>query len=347
MSVKDRVAIVTGAGGGLGRLYALHLAQSGAKVVVNDYGGTLDGQPGGIARAQAVADEITAAGCLRIVARAVDTWGRLDILINNAGISGKPSSHADLDPEAFMRVLQIGVLGSQLMTSAAWPVMEAQRHGRIVYIASDAIFGFGAGGDCAYSASKGATFALARDLGRFSPTCGILVNAILPSGASRMGDLSDASKHITRTYFDASPRPRRCPLLRRETTPEGFVKNWDKVMGDAKDVYLPTSTIDHVRCLKKADLQDSHTSSIPDSPCESKKAALIIDDGTLGAVPPAVGVDADAPIISLASPPRMAMCMKSSMGIADSVPSPAPSGVTWCLRYSAREVDVVMEPTCC
>lgn len=103
-----------------------------------------------------------------------------------------------------MRVLEIGVLGSQLMTSAVWATMQAQGYGRIIYISSDAIMGFVAGGDCAYAASKGATFAISRDLGRFSLQYGIKVNVVMPSGSSRIGDLSEGSKHITRTYFETS-----------------------------------------------------------------------------------------------------------------------------------------------
>ncbi|KAJ6011555.1 hypothetical protein N7451_002967 [Penicillium sp. IBT 35674x] len=292
MSVKDRVAIITGSGGGLGREYALLLASQGAKVVINDYGGTLEGQAGSATRAQAVADEIKQAGgiaiadghdvsvkadTLKIVERTMAEFGRIDILINNAGISGKPSSHADLDGAAFMRVLEIGVLGSQLMTSAVWNIMEKQKYGRIVNISSDAIIGFGAGGDCAYAASKGATFALTRDLGRFSPSCGIKINAILPSGHSRMTDLSDGSKFITETYFAAKKVApmmvalcsEECPVSgecfatgadraaritlatfpghTNETTPQGFLENWPAVFGDVKDAYIPTNTLDHVR----------------------------------------------------------------------------------------------------
>ena len=144
------------------------------------------------------------ASTIKIIEQTMAEFGRVDILINNAGISGKPSSHADLDGAAFMRVMEIAVLGSQYMTSAVWAIMEKQNYGRIVNVSSDSIIGFGAGGDCAYSASKGATFALTRDLGRFSSSRGIKINAIMPSGTSRMGDLLDGSKMITRTYFAAN-----------------------------------------------------------------------------------------------------------------------------------------------
>ncbi|KAK9382812.1 uncharacterized protein V2V93DRAFT_321661 [Kockiozyma suomiensis] len=292
MSVKGRVAIVTGAGGGLGREYALLLAAEGAKVVINDYGGTLEGQAGTPARAQAVADEIIQNGgiaiadghdvsvksdTIKLVEKTVAEFGRVDILVNNAGISGKPSSHADLDGESFMRVIEIAVLGSQYMTSAVWKVMEKQNYGRIVNIASDAIIGFGAGGDCAYAASKGAMFAVTRDLGRFSITKGILINCILPSGASRMGDLSEGSKMITRTFFETKKCApmvvalcsEECPVSgecfatgagrsarmtlatfpghSHEETAKGFLDHWSEVYGKEKDVFIPKDTLDHVR----------------------------------------------------------------------------------------------------
>jgi len=217
MSVKGRVAIVTDAGGGLGREYALALAAAGARVVINDYGGTLDGKAGEISRAQSVVNEIKQSGgiaiadghdvsiksaAIEIVAATVKEFGTVDILVNNAGISGKPSSHDDIDPEAFLRVLEIAVVGSALMTSACYPVMQKQKHGRVINISSDGIYGFGAGGDCAYSASKGATFALTRDIGRYSDRHGILINCIMPSGWSRMADLAESTKNVTRTYFD-------------------------------------------------------------------------------------------------------------------------------------------------
>lgn len=79
--------------------------------------------------------------------------------------------------------------------------MAKQKYGRIVNVSSNAIYGFGAGGDCAYGASKGATFAITRELGRWSERDGIKINCIMPSAASRMGDLSEGTKKVTRNYF--------------------------------------------------------------------------------------------------------------------------------------------------
>jgi NAD(P)-dependent dehydrogenase (short-subunit alcohol dehydrogenase family) len=213
MSVQGKVAVVTGAGLGLGRLYALALAARGAKVLVNDYGGNLEGEAGTVTRAQSVVDEIKAAGGIAvahngdvsrdakdIVQAAVQEFGTVDILINNAGITGKISPHDNVDSAAFMRVLEISVLGTALVTSAAYSVMARQRYGRIVNVSSNAIYGFGAGGDCAYGAAKGATFAMSRELGRWSERDGIKINCIMPSAASRMTDLSEGTKKVS-AYF--------------------------------------------------------------------------------------------------------------------------------------------------
>ena len=293
MSVKGRVAIITGAGGGLGREYALALASAGAKVVVNDYGGTLDGKAGDSARAHAVADEITAAGgtaisdghdvsidAKKIVARTVGEFGTVDILINNAGILGKPSSHEDLDGAAFMRVIEIGVLGTQLMTSAVYAIMREKKWGRIINVSSNAVYGFGAGGDCAYAASKGAIYAATKDLGRFSPQDGIKINGVMPSGWSRMGDISEGTKKITRTFFDPAKVAPFVVLLSSEEcsvsgemftcsagraareslvtfpgsnagTAGGWLKDWDNVMGKTSDAYIADGCLDHVRYMVK------------------------------------------------------------------------------------------------
>jgi NAD(P)-dependent dehydrogenase (short-subunit alcohol dehydrogenase family) len=293
MSVKGCVAIVTGAGGGLGREYALALALAGAKVVVNDYGGTLDGNAGDSVRAQSVASEITAVGgtaisdghdvsidAEKIVARTVKEFGTVDILVNNAGILGKPSPHDNLDGAAFMRVIEIGVLGTQLMTSAVYAIMREKKWGRIINVSSNAIYGFGAGGDCAYAASKGAIYAATKDLGRFSARDGIKINGIMPSGWSRMGDISEGTKKITRTFFDpAKVAPfvvllssEECPVsgemftcsagrAARETfvtfpgsnagTATGWLKEWDNVMGKTDDAYIADGCLEHVRYMVK------------------------------------------------------------------------------------------------
>jgi len=188
----------------------------------------------------------------------------------------KSSSHEDVDGEAFMRVLEINVLGTTLMTSAAYSTMKKQGRGRIINVSSNAVYGFGAGGDCAYAASKGAIYALTRDLGRYSGSDGIKINGILPSGATRMTDLGEGTKWVTETYFDRakiSPfvvllASDECPCsgemftvaagrASRETfatypgsnaaTTEGWLKDWDKLFGTSDDPYIATDCLDHVK----------------------------------------------------------------------------------------------------
>ena len=161
-----RVAIVTGAGGGLGREYALELARRGAKVVVNDLGGSRDGTGHSDAAAKVVA-EIEAAGgeaiadggsvteyaqMEKMVARAIATWGRIDILINNAGVL-RDKSFAKMSPEDFAFVVDVHLNGSANATKAVWETMREQAFGRILMTASSTGL-FGNFGQANYGAAK-------------------------------------------------------------------------------------------------------------------------------------------------------------------------------------------------
>ena len=147
---KGRVAIVTGAGGGLGKQHALALAARGAKVLVNDLGGDVHGVGGSVSAAQAVVDEIRAAGgeamangasvtdfeaVKAMVQQAVDAWGRVDILVNNAGIL-RDKSFAKMELADFKLVMDVHVMGAVHCTKAVWPLMQAQNYGRVVMTTS-------------------------------------------------------------------------------------------------------------------------------------------------------------------------------------------------------------------
>ncbi len=194
-----RVAIVTGAGAGLGRQHALLLGSRGAKVVVNDPGGSVDGRGGANAAADAVVAEIRAAGgeavanyasvadaeaAAGIVQTALDTWGRLDILVNNAGVLRDKSFHK-LELSDFEFVVKVHLLGSVYVTRAAWPVMREQRYGRIVVTTS--ISGsVGNFGQSNYGAAKMGLLGLMNCLQFEGASYNIKINAISPSARTRM-----------------------------------------------------------------------------------------------------------------------------------------------------------------
>lgn len=202
---NGRVAIVTGSGGGLGRSHALLLARHGAKVVVNDPGGAVDGRGGDNAIADTVVEEIRAAGgeavanydsvaswdgAQNIIRTAVDNFGKLDILVNNAGIL-RDRSFAKLSLEDFEAVMDVHFKGTVYCTKAAWPLMADQAYGRIVLTTSGSGLQ-GNFGQSAYGAAKAAMIGFQNVLRLEGERKNIRINSICPVADTRMtGSLMD------------------------------------------------------------------------------------------------------------------------------------------------------------
>ena len=205
VSFKDQVAIVTGAGGGLGRSHALTLARHGAAVVVNDFGGARDGSGGTTEASEAVVREITAAGgraianagnvaseadMAEMVEQALSAFGRIDVLINNAGIL-RDKSFAKMEIEDFRRVVEVHLMGTTIATKAVWAQMREQKYGRIL-VTSSTSGSYGNFGQSNYGAAKMGVLGLLNVLHLEGAKYGIHVNAIVPTAATRMtGDMMD------------------------------------------------------------------------------------------------------------------------------------------------------------
>ncbi|HEY3144166.1 MAG TPA: SDR family oxidoreductase [Acidimicrobiales bacterium] len=199
LGFDGKVAIITGAGGGLGRSHALALARRGALVVVNDLGGSVDGSGSGTTAAQAVVDEIEAAGGeavanydsvatpeggKSIVKTAIDRFGRIDIVINNAGIL-RDTSFKNMGPEQLEPVLDVHLKGAFYVTQPAWEHMRDQGFGRVVCTASGAGI-FGNFGQTNYGAAKMGLVGLTRVLAIEGAKYNIKANAIAPVAKTRM-----------------------------------------------------------------------------------------------------------------------------------------------------------------
>ncbi|MEA2207816.1 MAG: hypothetical protein QOF54_293 [Solirubrobacteraceae bacterium] len=195
----DRVAIVTGAGRGMGRAHALLLGRRGAKVVANDIGSEIDGSGSSERPAAAVAAEIeseggsarpsyadisTEEGARSVVADAIARFGTIDILVNNAGIL-ELSPFADLTAAMLERTMRVNAYGPFYLTRAAWPSLVCQGRGRVVMIGSGA-GAFGMTNRAHYCASKAALVGLTRALALEGGDLGIAVNAVFPTAFTRM-----------------------------------------------------------------------------------------------------------------------------------------------------------------
>jgi NAD(P)-dependent dehydrogenase (short-subunit alcohol dehydrogenase family) len=198
ISFENRVAIVTGAGGGLGRAYALELAKRGAKVVVNDLGAARDGTGHSDAALQVV-EEIKAAGgtamsnggsvteydqMVEMVAKAKTDWGRVDILINNAGIL-RDKSFAKMEPADFDLVVKVHLSGSANVTKACWETMREQAYGRVLMTASSTGL-FGNFGQANYGAAKLGLAGLTKSLYLEGAKYNVRVNTLAPVAGTRM-----------------------------------------------------------------------------------------------------------------------------------------------------------------
>ena len=199
LDFSDKVVIVTGAGGGLGRCHALDFARRGAKVVVNDLGGSVDGSGGSSEAAEAVVAEIKAAGGEAIsngssvtddagvdnmVKQAMDAYGRIDVLVNNAGVL-RDKSFAKMEIDDFTFVVDVHLFGTMKPTKAVWPIMKEQGYGRIMVTSSSSGL-YGNFGQANYGAAKLGVVGFINTLKLEGQKDNIHVNALAPVAWTRM-----------------------------------------------------------------------------------------------------------------------------------------------------------------
>ena len=199
LDFTDKVVIVTGAGGGLGKSHALDFARRGARVVVNDLGGSVDGSAGTSEAAQGVVDEILAAGGTAIangssvtddagvanmISQTMDAFGRIDVLVNNAGVL-RDKSFAKMEIDDFTFVVDVHLFGTLKPTKAVWPIMKEQGYGRIMVTSSSSGL-YGNFGQANYGAAKLGVVGFINTLKLEGQKDNIHINALAPVAWTRM-----------------------------------------------------------------------------------------------------------------------------------------------------------------
>jgi NAD(P)-dependent dehydrogenase (short-subunit alcohol dehydrogenase family) len=292
LSFENRVAIITGAGGGLGREHALLLASRGCQVVINDLGGSVSGEGADEGPAHTVAKEITDLGGIgvpdtnsvatpeggeAIVQTAIDAFGRIDIVINNAGILRDKTFH-NMTPEFVDPVLDVHLRGAFWVTKPAWIKMREQSYGRIINTASASGI-FGNFGQTNYGAAKMGLVGLARVLAQEGARYNIKANAIAPVARTRMTEelLGPAAEKLDPSLVSpivAFLAHEDCPVsgeifsvgagrvarifiaeapgyYKPDLTLEDVRDNWDTIR-DEKDYFVPTANGDEIAAILKA-----------------------------------------------------------------------------------------------
>lgn len=276
--LDGRVAIVTGAGSGLGRAHAMALARYGARVLINDIGGDQQGSP-----ARNVVDQIVSEGGMAIcaggdvtdygqmekmAARAMEEWGRIDILVNNAGIL-RDKSFSKMTLDEFRLVMDVHLMGSVNCTKAVWEQMRLQQYGRIVMTTSSSGL-YGNFGQANYSAAKMAVVGLMQTLALEGAKYGIRVNCLAPTAATAMTEGVLAPDELARLQPEAvSPglvalvaerAPTRTILLGGAGSFEcaNITMTQGIHVGDAED---PVAEI----CNRFDEIRDRRDESVPES----------------------------------------------------------------------------------
>ncbi|MFT6551856.1 MAG: NAD(P)-dependent dehydrogenase (short-subunit alcohol dehydrogenase family) [Zhongshania marina] len=297
MSIRfdGKVAIVTGAGNGLGRSHALELAKRGAKVVINDLGGSRDGSGASSDAAKAVVAEIEATGGEAIshganvavysevedmVQQTIQKWGRVDILINNAGIL-RDKSFSKMSLDDFNLVMDVHLMGSVNCSKAVWDIMKEQQYGRIVMTTSSSGL-YGNFGQSNYGAAKMAVIGLMNTLGIEGAKNNVRVNALAPTAATRMTEdilppevlamlvpEPVTAGALALCYEDAPSRQILCAgaggyaistlfetegiyLGPDQQTPEAVIAHWDQICDTSQHAALETGFKQSEKFLLKA-----------------------------------------------------------------------------------------------